>query len=508
MAVTHIFVSYSHRDSKWVADSEYDLIPFLSRSLEGRNVEIWIDHALQRMPGADYRRLIKNKINRADFVIMLISQEFVTSKFIREFEIPLIRRRANRADVGLIPILIDHMVWEIADGFDWLLDLNMLPSESDPLIEHVADEVSWHEKRHKILQAITCCIFGDREQQGIERPGITAPPIFGDDGTLRRNAFAFEIGEVLIRAAKCRLLDNRDLIAASDIILGLIRKGSLTRYVLLKNNMDPDKLYKSLLNSLTGSRHSGDQNNKDSPAALSEITDRTELLEKLIINRQDQFDMDAIEVFDHACDLNADRSSSEVSGKDSSVVHELDLLQSLLDLGVWDETANDQLPDSSNVLKELKKRKKEGFFDSDGYLLLSYLDTEAHRLVRTAQAIGQRLGAKPINHRILWVAMVIHPSSYGGALLNKKGVDRKKLCALLLNSIERKSSLSYPLDYEASQYLLLPVIKRARDKNPSEELLTEKDLFYSFIDVAAPSFKSMISKITKSFNLDSLERDN
>ena len=111
MSTIHIFVSYSHRDSRWVkAASEgpspgsrgvghdtwvqegtHALIPWLAQQLKKNGVEIWYDHALKQIPGAEYKKLIKSEIDQADIAILLISQDFLTSDFIKEHELPRIR---------------------------------------------------------------------------------------------------------------------------------------------------------------------------------------------------------------------------------------------------------------------------------------------------------------------------------------------------------------------------------------------------------------------------------
>jgi hypothetical protein len=89
MKPINIFVSYSHRDTSWVSESDpFSLIPWLKSSLRKANVNIWFDHALRQLPGEDYKKKIKSEIDSAHIAILLISQDFANSDFISDYELP------------------------------------------------------------------------------------------------------------------------------------------------------------------------------------------------------------------------------------------------------------------------------------------------------------------------------------------------------------------------------------------------------------------------------------
>ncbi len=114
MPTVHVFVSYSHRDETWVKEGTYGLIPWLAQQLKRTGVEIWYDHALKQLPGAEYRKLIKSEIDRAHLAILLISQDFVSSDFIQKFELPWIRQRVEGGELSLIPILVGPTLDEVS----------------------------------------------------------------------------------------------------------------------------------------------------------------------------------------------------------------------------------------------------------------------------------------------------------------------------------------------------------------------------------------------------------
>ena len=171
MSTIHIFVSYSHRDSRWVKaasggpaegsrgvghdtwvqEGTHALIPWLAQQLKKNGVEIWYDHALKQMPGAEYKKLIKSQIDRADIAILLISQDFLNSDFIKEYELPRIRERVDRGDLSLVPILVGPALDE---DLDWLADRQMLPGKPTPLIDFTDNNAKWQAVRLDILKAI------------------------------------------------------------------------------------------------------------------------------------------------------------------------------------------------------------------------------------------------------------------------------------------------------------------------------------------------------------------
>jgi hypothetical protein len=117
-------------------------------------VELWYDHALKELPGEDYRERIAEEISRSQIAILLVSQEFLNSDFIRDFEIPLIRSMLDRNKLKLVPILVGSTVWETEDELRWITDRQMLPSEAIPLIEYLGDPARWQAVQAQILRAI------------------------------------------------------------------------------------------------------------------------------------------------------------------------------------------------------------------------------------------------------------------------------------------------------------------------------------------------------------------
>ena len=95
-----VFISYSHRDADWLARLRLVLAGFES---DGR-VSIWSDERIQ--PGDEWRREIERALSAAGVAILLVSQNFLASRFISEHELPGLFAAADERDLRIIWIAI------------------------------------------------------------------------------------------------------------------------------------------------------------------------------------------------------------------------------------------------------------------------------------------------------------------------------------------------------------------------------------------------------------------
>jgi hypothetical protein len=100
-----IFVSYAHEDRHWMNKLRSVLRP-LERTV---GVSVWDDHTLG--PGARFEREIHEAIATARVAILLVSDAFLESSFIREKELPWLR---DRQAGGAMTIL-----WLPVQGSSW-----------------------------------------------------------------------------------------------------------------------------------------------------------------------------------------------------------------------------------------------------------------------------------------------------------------------------------------------------------------------------------------------------
>ncbi len=95
-----IFISYSHRDREWLDT----LQRFLTLLEHDGNVRPWDDS--QITPGQQWRVAIDEALAGASIAVLLVTQDFIASKFIQDVELPeLLEHRANgRLEVHWIPV--------------------------------------------------------------------------------------------------------------------------------------------------------------------------------------------------------------------------------------------------------------------------------------------------------------------------------------------------------------------------------------------------------------------
>jgi len=150
-----IFVSYSHRNSQWVDDiGKFRLIPWLENSLKRQGVEFWTDRILNEHVGEEYEKNIRDNISNSEIAILLISQEFVSSDFILDKELPWIKEEFIKGKIKIIPILIDHLSKYGKDRISWIFELQTIPNDTKPMIEYFSNDSEWSKIRNHISDTI------------------------------------------------------------------------------------------------------------------------------------------------------------------------------------------------------------------------------------------------------------------------------------------------------------------------------------------------------------------
>jgi len=90
----------------------------------------------------------------------LISQDFATSEFIRDYEVPFIRKRYSQKDFrpcAIIPIVIEPLKDRGAEHVQWIYDtLQVFPCETERkcLLDFRARDNDWSEVKNKILEVL------------------------------------------------------------------------------------------------------------------------------------------------------------------------------------------------------------------------------------------------------------------------------------------------------------------------------------------------------------------
>ncbi len=109
-----VFISYCHKDEEW----KNRLVTHLKvLEIEGF-YQSWDD------------RQIDTALNRARVVVMLISADYLVSRFINDVEIPRILERKREEGVFILPVIVNPCPWQ---KVSWLSSIQVLPQDGKPL---------------------------------------------------------------------------------------------------------------------------------------------------------------------------------------------------------------------------------------------------------------------------------------------------------------------------------------------------------------------------------------
>ena len=124
--MTHpiIFISYSHKDEAW-KDRLVRHLGVLQR--EGL-LDTWDDRQIGA--GANWYKAIQQAIERARVTILLISADFLTSKFILEQEVPPLLERRQAEGLHIVPVIVWPCPWR---RVSWLSSLQSRPKDGRAL---------------------------------------------------------------------------------------------------------------------------------------------------------------------------------------------------------------------------------------------------------------------------------------------------------------------------------------------------------------------------------------
>ncbi len=119
-----VFISYSHADEEW----KNRLVKQL-RVLEPEgNFEVWDDRRIAA--GDDWYPAIERALNEASAAILIISDDFLTSRFIQGEEVPRLLKRREEEGLRVIPLIVWPCAWQ---RVRWLKGIQSRPKDGRPL---------------------------------------------------------------------------------------------------------------------------------------------------------------------------------------------------------------------------------------------------------------------------------------------------------------------------------------------------------------------------------------
>src|SRR6266851_7077963 len=95
-----VFCCYARKDRAFLEDLKIHL-----RSLERQNlISLWSDTDISA--GVVWEEEIKQRLDRSDIILLLISPDFISSDYCYDIELQHIIERHKRGEVHVIPIIL------------------------------------------------------------------------------------------------------------------------------------------------------------------------------------------------------------------------------------------------------------------------------------------------------------------------------------------------------------------------------------------------------------------
>ena len=99
--MSSIFISYSHADT----EQEAELLKFLQPLERKGLIQYWDDMKIK--PGDDWKQEIDQALAATRTAVLLVTQDFLNSKFITEQELPYLLTKHQNKEVTLLPVFLD-----------------------------------------------------------------------------------------------------------------------------------------------------------------------------------------------------------------------------------------------------------------------------------------------------------------------------------------------------------------------------------------------------------------
>jgi hypothetical protein len=153
--MTKVFISYSHKDEAWKERLQTQLAVL---EMEGL-LSVWEDRQIAL--GDSWYPEIETALNTADVAILLISADFLTSRFIRGEEIPRLLERREKEGIRVIPLILKPCPWKKVGWLSAMQGASRDNVELSGLTEHQQDSIL-SKLAEKVHDLVGTCRSGDK----------------------------------------------------------------------------------------------------------------------------------------------------------------------------------------------------------------------------------------------------------------------------------------------------------------------------------------------------------
>ena len=182
-----VFISYSHKDEVW----KDRLVTHLGVLQQEGLLDLCDDRSIGA--GGNWYQKIEEAIARASVAVLLVSADFLTSKFILSKEIPDLLERRDKEGLRIFPVILKPCAWK---HVKWLARMNLRPKDGRPIqggrefqvetdLAAIADEIAGIIGPIAEMSESKGYISLGPEKISLAKLPSTNPELFGRDNELK-----------------------------------------------------------------------------------------------------------------------------------------------------------------------------------------------------------------------------------------------------------------------------------------------------------------------------------
>ena len=161
-----VFLSYAHEDDSYRIRLEKALKLLQRQQL----VERWSDRKI--LPGGDWAEEIDRELNRADLILLLVSDDFLHSDYCWGVEVERAMERQKEGEAVVVPVVVRASDWESAP----FGKLQALPRDARPVAGWEQEDEAWKDVSKGLRRLVE-----QIQQRQANRSAATADPTAAPD---------------------------------------------------------------------------------------------------------------------------------------------------------------------------------------------------------------------------------------------------------------------------------------------------------------------------------------
>jgi hypothetical protein len=156
-----VFISYSHKDKRWLSDLQTHLKPYLREE----SVVAWSDQQIQ--PGTKWFPEIQRSLQKARLAVLLVTPSFLASDFINDYELAPLLLEAERGGVTILWIPVRacayqrHSIGEYQSVIDPAKPLAQMKAERDAAWVKICEAIAETAGNDPILLPVRSSLSND-----------------------------------------------------------------------------------------------------------------------------------------------------------------------------------------------------------------------------------------------------------------------------------------------------------------------------------------------------------